>query len=189
MHRVRPSQAPHFGVGFFGKLPSRGDFLRTNLSRASVAALDAWLQAVIPSAVALLGDEAWRARWDQGPAWRFRLPPGACGPEGLTGVWLPSRDAAGRAFPFIVATGQEDVATVTLDQLEHLCVDAVRNALAPERVASALAGIAPLPVIAPPPQRDPAGRWWRQRGPVSEPELVLPGMPDAADLVRMLGGS
>lgn len=186
---MRTVGAPDRGVGFFGKLPSRGDFLRGNLPRASIAAVDGWLQTVIPAAIALLGDATWRTLWDQGPAWRFRLPPGACGPGRLTGVWLPSRDAAGRAFPFVVATGEGDVDAIVLDRLEHLCIDAVRNTLAPDRVASALACVRSPRVSGPPAPHDPVGRWWRQRGAVADPVLVLSGLPDADDLVRMLTGS
>src|ERR1700753_3291837 len=47
---------PAIRIGFFGKLPSRGDFVRMYLSRAIVTAWDQWLQSVMPEAQAHLSE-------------------------------------------------------------------------------------------------------------------------------------
>src|SRR3954453_18054210 len=61
--------APDLQVGFFGKLPVRGDFVRAGLPHAFVAPWDAWLQRVLPAALTALADD-----WLNAPVWRFRLP-------------------------------------------------------------------------------------------------------------------
>ena len=37
------------------------------------------------------------------PVWRFVLPPGLCGRNGVLGIWLPSVDKAGRYSPLTIA--------------------------------------------------------------------------------------
>lgn len=79
-------------TGLFGKLPTRGDFVRRNLPRSFVEPWDAWLSAgliAVPN-----------AHW--GP-WRFHLAAGACGPDGAAGVLAPSQDSVGRRFPLTLA--------------------------------------------------------------------------------------
>ncbi|HKM64667.1 MAG TPA: type VI secretion system-associated protein TagF, partial [Acidisphaera sp.] len=89
-------------TGFYGKIPSRGDFVRAGLPAGFVTAWDTWLQGVLPGARDILG-EAWNACWMEAPVWRFSLPPGQCGAERVIGLWMPSVDAAGRQFPLTVA--------------------------------------------------------------------------------------
>lgn len=89
-------------VGFFGKLPCRGDFLRAGLPAAFVAAWDAWASAGMARSREVLGD-AWEPAWMEAPVWRFALPAGQCGPDPVLGLWMPSVDSAGRCFPLTVA--------------------------------------------------------------------------------------
>jgi type VI secretion system protein ImpM len=88
--------------GFFGKLPSRGDFVRTGLPRSFTDPWDAWLRDVLPASRAVLGDE-WVPAWLEAPVWRFALAPDVCGPEQVLGLWMPSVDRAGRYFPLVLA--------------------------------------------------------------------------------------
>ncbi len=85
-------------VGFFGKLPSRGDFVRSGLSRATVEAWDQWLQTVVPLAADTLADRWWDMR-----SWRFAFGANICGPWPMTGLFLPSADRVGRLFPLLIA--------------------------------------------------------------------------------------
>jgi type VI secretion system protein ImpM len=98
-------------VGFFGKLPARGDFVRAGLPRGFVDPWDGWLQRVLPASGAILGD-AWEPAWLEAPVWRFALPPDLCGPEPVWGIWMPSVDSVGRYFPLTLAriggTGSAD---------------------------------------------------------------------------------
>jgi type VI secretion system protein ImpM len=89
-------------TGLYGKLPAHGDFIRRALPEGFVGPWDAWLQDGIAAAQAALG-EGFAEAWSLAPAWRFRLPPGACGAEAAAGVLLPSEDLVGRRFPLTLA--------------------------------------------------------------------------------------
>ena len=84
-------------AGLYGKLPAHGDFVRRVLPRSFVGRWDAWLAAVQSALEKSDAAEDWRR------GWRFLLPAGLCGPDAVTGVLLPSRDAAERRFPLTLA--------------------------------------------------------------------------------------
>ena len=92
--------------GFYGKLPTRGDFLSRGLPRGFTDTWDRWLQDVMQAVPA----EAWPApdppattlsprQTDRLSACRFALTPGVCGPSAALGAMLPSLDRVGRRFP------------------------------------------------------------------------------------------
>ena len=85
-------------VGFYGKLPSHGDFLRRRVSDPFVGVWDGWLQECLAASRAELGD-AWLDIYLTSPAWRFACAAGACGPAPILGVMVPSVDRVGRYFP------------------------------------------------------------------------------------------
>ena len=89
-------------VGFYGKLPSRGDFVRSGLPRDFTDRWDDWLQSVMAGSRSLMGD-AWLPAFLEAPVWRFALPRGLCGERAALGVMLPSVDKAGRYFPLTFA--------------------------------------------------------------------------------------
>jgi type VI secretion system protein ImpM len=89
-------------AGLYGKLPAHGDFVRRALPKSFVDPWDSWLQAGIAASREALG-EAWDEAWRTGPAWRFALPAGACGPDAVAGVLVPSEDQVGRRFPLTLA--------------------------------------------------------------------------------------
>lgn len=88
-------------VGFVGKLPARGDFVRRDLTPDFADAWDAWLAAGIQASRAALG-EAWVAAFMEAPVWRFALGSGVLG-QAIAGLFFPSVDAAGRYFPLTLA--------------------------------------------------------------------------------------
>ncbi|NMJ39951.1 type VI secretion system-associated protein TagF [Roseomonas sp. JC162] len=89
-------------TGLYGKVPAHGDFVRRGLPSTFVAPWDEWLQAAMSRARMGLGTR-WEDAWDAAPAWRFALPAGACGPDAVAGVMLPSVDTVGRRFPITLA--------------------------------------------------------------------------------------
>jgi type VI secretion system protein ImpM len=85
-------------VGFYGKLPSHGDFLRRRVSDAFVGVWDGWLQECIASSRLALGDR-WLDVYLTSPAWRFICAAGTCGAAPVIGLMVPSVDRVGRYFP------------------------------------------------------------------------------------------
>jgi type VI secretion system protein ImpM len=88
-------------VGFYGKLPSHGDFLRRRVSDAFLHVWDGWLQECMIASQRALGDR-WLDVYLTSPAWRFGCAAGACGPSPVVGVMVPSVDRVGRYFPLTV---------------------------------------------------------------------------------------
>ncbi|HEY4215353.1 MAG TPA: type VI secretion system-associated protein TagF [Steroidobacteraceae bacterium] len=88
-------------VGFYGKLPFKGDFLQRRVPQEFVDAWDAWLQHCLHESREQL-KEAWLDAYLTGPIWRFVLAGGVCGPDGYVGVLVPSVDRVGRYFPLTV---------------------------------------------------------------------------------------
>jgi type VI secretion system protein ImpM len=92
-------------AGFFGKIPSHGDFITRDLPRSFLDGWDSWLQACIAQSKAQLGD-GWLDVYLTSPIWRFALMPGVCGSQAAAGVLMPSVDRVGRYFPLTIATSQ-----------------------------------------------------------------------------------
>lgn len=82
------------GVGLYGKVASQPDFLRVGAGGFSQAGLDRWFQ----EAVETLRSE--RTALPETPTAFLLAPPDA--PVAFIGVFAPSADAAGRAFPLVV---------------------------------------------------------------------------------------
>jgi type VI secretion system protein ImpM len=93
-------------AGFFGKIPSHGDFVARRLPAGFTGPWDAWLQAGMADSRARLGD-AWLPTYLNSPIWRFALAAGVCGPQAWSGVMMPSVDRVGRYFPFTIAAGMD----------------------------------------------------------------------------------
>lgn len=94
--------APRPLVGFFGKLPGRGDFIGRHLPKSFIEPWDAWLQSAIEDSRAQLGG-LWRERYCTSPIWRFALAAGLCGPTAYAGILMPSVDRVGRYYPLVIA--------------------------------------------------------------------------------------
>jgi type VI secretion system protein ImpM len=124
-------------VGFFGKLPSRGDFVRVGLSRACAGAWDQWLRAVMPAARRVLG-QGWGEAWSSAPVWRFSFAAGQCGATPVSGLWLPSLDRVGRPFPLLIAAECAAAHDGFLDAAERIGRGAIRDSLAPDSLEQKL---------------------------------------------------
>jgi type VI secretion system protein ImpM len=90
-------------TGLYGKLPAHGDFLCRALPDSFVRPWDHWLQSGMAEARETLGEEAFAEAWESAPAWRFRLPAQAVGPDAVAGLLLASEDLVGRRFPLTLA--------------------------------------------------------------------------------------
>lgn len=133
-------------LGLFGKLPTHGDFVRRGgLPASFLGPWDAWLQEGIAAARAAIGEARWEAVWDAAPAWRFALPPGACGPGAVAGVMLPSRDLVGRRFPLTLAAVSAEADPDWPGDWFAALEGVAREAIALGRDADGLAALLPAP--------------------------------------------
>ncbi|MGZ4960294.1 MAG: type VI secretion system-associated protein TagF [Methylomonas sp.] len=89
-------------TGFYGKLPSHGDFLSRRLPRQFIEPWDRWLQDGVAASQEKLGKN-WLNTFLVSPIWEFALSPGLCGEHAWAGVVMPSVDKVGRYFPLTLA--------------------------------------------------------------------------------------
>lgn len=87
----------------FGKLPSRGDFVRGGHLPGVIQTLDGWLAAGIE---ALAADPRWKLLYDRAAPLHFAFL-GSRSTRGLAGHLIASADTSGRRYPFIVAGALE----------------------------------------------------------------------------------
>jgi type VI secretion system protein ImpM len=122
-------------VGFFGKLPSHGDFVERRVGSAFRDLWDDWMQrCIVESRQELAG--RWLDCYLTSPMWRFYLCDGVAGAASYAGILLPSVDRVGRYFPLTVvvelpigipAAEFAQVSTGWFEEIEQLCVDALQN--------------------------------------------------------------
>jgi type VI secretion system protein ImpM len=122
-------------VGFFGKLPSHGDFLERRVNDAFREAWDDWLQRSIAQSQRVLGAQ-WLDCYLTSPLWRFFLSEGIAGAASFAGVLMPSVDRVGRYFPLtVVAELPPKIEPLAFARLAHswfinvenLCTDALQS--------------------------------------------------------------
>lgn len=87
-------------VGYFGKLPSRGDFVRTAENPPLMALLDRWAGQGVEL---LAQDPGWKQLYDDAAPLHFAFL-GSRSRLAIAGHFLPSRDASARRFPFLSAS-------------------------------------------------------------------------------------
>ena len=94
-------------AGWYGKIPSLGDFISRRLPAVFIDSWDSWLQQSLIASRAQLG-ERWLKLYLTGPILRFALMPQVCGATSIwAGVIMPSVDKVGRYFPLTIALGME----------------------------------------------------------------------------------
>lgn len=151
-------------VGAYGKIPSRGDFVRRRLPNSFIEPWDEWLQQAISHSREDLG-ESWLELYLSAPIWRFVLASPLAGDATAGGVMLPSIDAVHRHFPLtlsaLLSPRVNPFALVlaeewftALEELGLACLDA---GFSPEKLDAPLEALAPPTLEAQPPwRREPA---------------------------------
>lgn len=126
--------------GFFGKLPTAGDFVSRNLSQAFVHAWDRWVARHLAPLLSADCEDGY-------PPLRFALGADFFGP--MTGVVMASADRAGRAFPLTLAApvqrGFSPAAEAWLDRLEEAGIAALDGGLDADALARCLLDLPPPP--------------------------------------------
>ena len=141
--------------GWYGKLPTLGDFASRRLEDDFVEPWDLWLAGAMQARRNALG-EAWLDAYRQSPPWRFLLTPGviagAAAGVVFAGVLVPSADRVGRHFPLTLAASLPAVPTAAADveallgwlhRLEDTALDAVQCGWGIDDLEAALALLAP----------------------------------------------
>lgn len=206
------------GIGLYGKLPARGDFLTRRLPPDFVAAWDSWLQDRIDGSREALGD-GWNDTYLTFPIWRFVLPAGIAGTAAMAGILLPSMDRVGRCFPLTLAVAlpaldrpfaQALAAETWFDALDSLAYDALDETVDLDALDARLMAMRQPP--APPGDAalqplgadgdlaaaaaafvapgDPRGLWWSRGSDRVAPVLIAgAGLPDHDRFLVMLGAA
>jgi type VI secretion system protein ImpM len=125
--------------GWYGKLPSLGDFASRRLEGDFIEPWDAWLGEGIAAQREALGD-AWLDAYLSSPTWRFVLMPGTLErlepQRALTGVLMPSVDRVGRYFPLTLVAALDPLPPSAaaleallgwLHRLEDVALDALQE--------------------------------------------------------------
>ncbi|SFM63315.1 type VI secretion system-associated protein TagF [Variovorax sp. OV329] len=180
--------SPARSVCWWGKLPTRGDFVGRGLPPRWRSDWDDWLQRGLALAAATLDPPALRERLRGFAPWRYlALPtPG----ELWCGIVVPSQDRVGRAFPLtlaerLAASGPPHEIAARLASL----LDAA--AQGPEALETAIAQLPPhaareaLADQAWPPL--PASAWWPLAATIDFPARVAAWPPEPALLLEVLG--
>lgn len=188
-------------IGFFGKVPSHGDFVGRGLPPAMHLPFDAWVQAGLRHSKADLG-ERWLAAWLVSPIWRFVLGAGVCGPQAWAGVMMPSMDRVGRCFPLVVAMNLAGVPTLQdcltpnagwYARLEWLALSSLDDGFHVDAFDSALATVDGAPWPAPwlegDEELDGCSVWWTDGAPGIAPcSARCAGLPPAAHYGAFVDG-
>jgi type VI secretion system protein ImpM len=162
-------------VGFFGKLPSHGDFIERRVGPAFRDLWDDWMQRCMVESQRTLGGR-WLDCYLTSPMWRFFLSDGVAGAASYAGVLLPSVDRVGRYFPMTVVVELPievpalEFARTAADwfgDVEQLCADALQNPdfefaafdAALEASAAKLSGMDQVPERRPFPARSSQWHW------------------------------
>ncbi len=172
-------------VGFWGKIPSRGDFVSYGVSRPFVRAWDDWMSVMLAHSQQTLGAN-WQQVWLEAPVWRFVAGPGLLGPAAMAGLWMPSVDKAGRWFPLaLVIEGK--ASEVWFEEVEELGRTTLEYGLGPDDISAQLAPPPLWPDVDPPAS---GSRWWTEGSPrVEAQELLFAGLPPVEAFVRMIDGT
>lgn len=141
-------------TGWYGKLPTLGDFASRRLATDFIEAWDLWLGDCLLGLKEQLGD-SWLQAYLDSPVWRFVLLPGALGDvqgQAMAGVLMASVDRVGRYFPLTLvqalprepANAPELEALMSwLHQLEDVAVDALQDDFSIDQLDQALALLPP----------------------------------------------
>lgn len=181
------AQAP----GFFGKIPSRGDFLSRRVPPGVATAWEAWLQN-LAVAVRNAGQRGWQDAWLTAPLWHFVCGAQIAPPRGAAGVLVASADRVGRLYPFTVigaaAPGTAWDLAAWERQAERLALAALEEEFDPATLDAGLMELGPPPAPYGPNRRVGVwplaldGDWPAATDPLAEDEAVQPGVgPDQSE--------
>ncbi len=110
---------------YFGKIPARGDFVKSAAGIKVISLIDNW---VAQGMEMLLAEPGWKTYYDRAGAIDF-LFVGTRKKHAICGQLMPSSDASSRRFPFIAATLFEIDDTLEFLHLSSLALERHSNHL------------------------------------------------------------
>ena len=135
-------------TGWYGKIPSTGDFVARRVPAAFCESWDRWLQSAMTGSRERLAGR-WRDVYLSMPVWRFVFSPGMLTEHAWAGIMVPSVDAVGRYFPLAVASALPSeslniVATLEaaqswFDEIEAIALSAIAPGANAAAIDAALA--------------------------------------------------
>lgn len=147
-------------LGWYGKLPTTGDFLQRRLPASVVNHWAHWCHNGLVELQRNLAEYDAHA-FSAAPVWNFIIPATLGSRYIQMGCMLPARDSVGRHYPICAMRlftpdewhpHQLNIAEPWYQQLGHTLLNGVRNGLSIEQFDRSLVSLAPLP--APPPEAD-----------------------------------
>jgi len=131
-------------AGWFGKMPSLGDFSQHGLSTNFVSLWDDWLAHCMLASRSMLGDD-WLDAYLNSPIWRFILLSGVVDENSWAGILMPSVDKVGRYFPLTLSiaipqqsndTGFSIARSIAwVESLEQIALDILEPGMSPNELA------------------------------------------------------
>ncbi|MGI8398989.1 type VI secretion system-associated protein TagF [Agrobacterium deltaense] len=88
-------------IGFFGKVPSHGDFISDGLERELIGTFDDWMRSGLHACADLFSGR-WPEIFTASPPIRFIIESGIWGNCAYAGVLVPSADRVGRKYPLAI---------------------------------------------------------------------------------------
>jgi type VI secretion system protein ImpM len=194
-------------VGFYGKLPCRGDFLHRRVPQEFVDVWDVWVRESLTESRRQLRDR-WLEAYLTSPVWRFVLTEGLCGRDAYAGLLLPSVDRVGRYFPLTIvarwavfpletACNQErwfeSAEALALHALEAATLDFDDFDRAVARLAAQFdASVEPCACVPSLEKRrlQPLSLWWTDgSNEITRGMLTVTGLPEPSRFAAMLSGA
>lgn len=144
------AQAP--APGWYGKLPTLGDFASRRLPAEFIEPWDLWLGHGLAAQRETLGND-WLDAYLHSPVWRFVLMPGVLpglpADTAMAGVLMPSVDRVGRYFPLTLVAplpsaprdaGEVEALLAALHRLEDVALDALQDDWSVDELEQVLTG-------------------------------------------------
>ena len=187
-------------IGFFGKVPSHGDFISDGLERELISTFDDWMRSGLHACADMFAGR-WPAIFSSSPPIRFIVERGIWGNCAYVGVLLPSTDRVGRKYPLAIIAQlnnfRKHPRTLYLDDTWFMAAEALAETSTTGDFEIARFNAAVRKLRLPKPReedderemvrgRPPTSLWWhidplsrRPRG------LKFDGKPKASDFMRL----
>jgi type VI secretion system protein ImpM len=175
--------------GWYGKLPSLGDFASRRLSPLFVEPWDRWLARSLASWRE--NDPAWLDSYLASPSLRFALGAGVPFEQspGYAGILMPSVDRVGRYFPLTVVRArgpdQDEAPAAWLQALESLAVAALNDDWSAEHFDDELVRLDDEADAGPAWPARGRALWWCDRHGLLTAPVATAGLPDAFEFVHL----